>query len=264
MDIVLSSILASLGNALFGVGSTISQNKYNSPKAQLRRLREAGLPLTYMYQGKVNTQSTAPQLSLEPTLGTAKKLELHQQNEMNQGRLREIDAQIKKMGQDMETSAELANLYSTNAAGKFLENQRTQRKMTWEKNLSGRVRTDRFGNEYEYANDAEMLELQKGIDSMKYWISSNEGRIRKIMADVEDELFGEGVQAETKRRALAKVNQQITNLLSQDELLGQMYDIRNFQALLNEAMSSGIETKDDFTKALMWAVMQLFGKINVN
>jgi len=263
MDPITGGLIASLGNALWGVGSTIAQNKYNSPKAQLKRLRDAGLPLTYMYQGRVNTQSTAPQLSLQPDLGVAKKIELHQQNEMNQGRLREIDKSIQKMGQDIETSAELANKYSTEAYGRYLENKKTDRYLTWASQLSGRVRKDKFGNDYEYANDAEMLELQKNINTIKEWTDNNSGRIRQIVADVEDELYGEGVQAETQRQALKKLRQNITNLVSQDDLLGQMFDIRSLDAALTKALSGSLEGKDDITKGILWALLSVIKKIGL-
>jgi len=79
MPPILGAILSAALSGIFGIGATMAANKYNSPKAQKRRLREAGLPLAYMYQGKVNQQSSVPQLSIDPTLGTlpaiqAKKL----------------------------------------------------------------------------------------------------------------------------------------------------------------------------------------------
>lgn len=67
------TLLATAIKAIFDIGSTIFQNKYNAPKAQLKRLRQAGLPLSYMYKGNVATQSQAPQLSIDPTLGTMQK-----------------------------------------------------------------------------------------------------------------------------------------------------------------------------------------------
>jgi len=79
LSVLGGTLLATALKALFDIGSASAANQYNSPKSQLKRLRKAGLPLAYMYQGKVNQQSAVPQLSIDPTLGTlpaiqAKKL----------------------------------------------------------------------------------------------------------------------------------------------------------------------------------------------
>jgi len=70
IGILGGTLLAAGLKALFDIGSTVSANKYNAPKAQLKRLRQAGLPLAYMYQGKVATQQNVPELSIDPHLGT--------------------------------------------------------------------------------------------------------------------------------------------------------------------------------------------------
>lgn len=73
IGILGGTLIASALQALFGIGSTMAANAYNAPKGQLRRLRKAGLPLSYMYRGNVATQSQVPQLSIDPTLGTLAK-----------------------------------------------------------------------------------------------------------------------------------------------------------------------------------------------
>lgn len=73
IGILGGTLIASALQTLFGIGATAAANKYNSPASQLKRLRKAGLPLAYMYQGKVATQSNVPQLSIDPTLGTLAK-----------------------------------------------------------------------------------------------------------------------------------------------------------------------------------------------
>jgi len=75
LGVIGGGLISSVLNALFGVGATIAQNQYNSPNAQLKRIRKAGLPLSYMYQGKVNQQSDTPKLQLEQTLGTLQKIQ---------------------------------------------------------------------------------------------------------------------------------------------------------------------------------------------
>jgi len=73
LGIIAGTLIASALQGLFGIGSTMAQNKYNSPEAMKRRVAKAGLPLAYMYQGKVATQQQAPQLSIDPHLGTMAK-----------------------------------------------------------------------------------------------------------------------------------------------------------------------------------------------
>jgi len=73
LGILGGTLLATALKALFDIGGTLTQNQYNAPKAQLKRLRKAGLPLSYMYRGNVSEQSQSPQLSIEPTLGTLPK-----------------------------------------------------------------------------------------------------------------------------------------------------------------------------------------------
>jgi len=75
LGIIGGTLLASALQAIFGIGSTMAQNAFNSPKAQKRRLREAGLPLSYMYRGNVATQSQSPSLSIDPHLGTLAAVE---------------------------------------------------------------------------------------------------------------------------------------------------------------------------------------------
>lgn len=102
IGILGGTLLSSAIKALFNIGSTITQNQYNSPQAQIRRLRKAGLPLSYMYQGKVATQSETPKLELEPTLGTLPKLQGEKLQADTSGKLIEnsiqsgIDAWNKK------------------------------------------------------------------------------------------------------------------------------------------------------------------------
>lgn len=249
MDITLAGLLASLGNALFGTGATIAQNQYNSPVSQLRRLRKAGLPLSYMYQGRVNQQSSVPQLSLEPNLGTAKKLELHQQNEINQANIKKIGEEILSIGQDINR--------------KTYENELLGKKVAWAREPSGTIRKDALGNEFEYTNYAETFELAKNLDEADVFIKKHEGRIRNIMADVEHELFGENVQADTRRKALEKLKGQIALIASQDKVLGQLYDIRSIQAVLNKAIGDNIQEKSDLQKGILWALVQLLSKFSI-
>lgn len=251
MDIGLSSLIASLANALFGTGATIAQNQYNSPISQLRRLRKAGLPQAYMYQGKVNQQSSVPQLSLEPTLGQAKKLELHQQNEMNQ-------ANIKKIVEEILEIKEEIDLKKKEGTRRNIENERNQRKLDWEKDLD-------IDDKYPYRelpNDMRLRDIDLATKKSQQFISQNEGKLRSIMAQVEDDLFGENVQANTKRRALELLSSRITQLAAQAGLLTQMKEMRDFQTGLNKTMFENMENKGELAQTIMWFIMQFTGKFN--
>jgi len=92
LDPILGSLLASALQGIFGIGSTMAANKYNSPRAQRNRLKKAGLPLAYMYQGKVMGQSDVPKLSIDPTLGVTQQRKLEQDQPM-------VDANVKMKGQ---------------------------------------------------------------------------------------------------------------------------------------------------------------------
>jgi len=70
LGVLGGTLLATALKAIFDIGSTVAQNKYNSPRAMRNRLKQAGLPLAYMYRGNVATQNSAPQLSIDPNLGT--------------------------------------------------------------------------------------------------------------------------------------------------------------------------------------------------
>lgn len=70
IGVIGGTLLATALKGLFDTGSTLFQNKYNSPVAMLRRVRRAGLPMSYMYQGKVAQQTQSPQLSIDSHFGT--------------------------------------------------------------------------------------------------------------------------------------------------------------------------------------------------
>jgi len=74
LGVIGGTLISSAIQALFGIGATVLQNKYNSPLSQVKRLRKAGLPLAYMYRGNVANQSEVPRLSIDPSLGTAQKI----------------------------------------------------------------------------------------------------------------------------------------------------------------------------------------------
>lgn len=72
-------------------------NAYNHPKEQVRRLREAGLPLASMFSGSGGSTSSAPQSShVDPSLGSAQGLEKYFTNQMQRKQIQMIDEQIRE------------------------------------------------------------------------------------------------------------------------------------------------------------------------
>lgn len=135
IGILGGTLIASALQALFGIGATAAANKYNSPVSQLRRLRKAGLPLAYMYQGKVNQQSDIPKLSIDPHLGTLAKL----QGEESKERASLIDTQQEDLGKDIQVKdlssgiklpdgTELSNRAVLKNAEAFIKNNEAQLK----------------------------------------------------------------------------------------------------------------------------------------
>lgn len=115
------TLLATALKALFDIGSTVAQNKYNSPLAQKNRLQKAKLPLAYMYQGKVATQASAPQLSIDPNLGTIGKQQVKNLKLQEEDLAKDI--QVKDMFSGIKDAAgnELNNRAALKAAEAFIK-----------------------------------------------------------------------------------------------------------------------------------------------
>lgn len=72
------------------------QNLYNSPREQLRRLKEAGLPAAAFFSGGVSSQSDQPRsANVDPTLGAAEGMSSFFKNRLQSAQLRLLDAQTR-------------------------------------------------------------------------------------------------------------------------------------------------------------------------
>lgn len=70
-------------------------NAYNHPKEQIKRLREAGLPLATMFGGQGgSTAGAVPDSELDPTLGVAEGIQNFQMVRMQKKQMELMDAQI--------------------------------------------------------------------------------------------------------------------------------------------------------------------------
>jgi len=241
MDPVLGALLSAAFGGIFDIGATITSNAYNSPRAQLRRVRKAGLPLAYMYQGRVNTQSQVPSLSIDPDLGSVEreniaiaKGQLGETTRMNEEEIRKIAEEIRKLA---------------------LGNDITQGILNWNKE-GGMNEVGDFRNNQQMMLDSE-LSLKKTQD----YLQDNALKLSNMLNQVEQEWFSKGGPIQIKGLERDKIIQQLANLASQDKLLGQMYSIRKIEEVLNNSIGKNIEKKSDIEQGLMWGLMQLFSKL---
>lgn len=208
------------------------QNAFNSPRAQLRRLRKAGLPLAYMYGGNVATQSEVPRLSLDNDLGASEQQNLNLQRELQ-------NAQIPKIISEKEFQD--------------LMNEIKGGEAEWLKMLVGEVPPGGVDTNQQF-----LLNLNKQAQLTKSWITDNSRQLQELNLEAAKKLFGEDVPNEIKRKELTKLKQQITNLISQNDLMKQLHDIRTVEETVNAEFTEALNGMDDWGKAWFSVLMKLF------
>lgn len=122
VGVIGGTLIATALKALFDIGSTVAQNKYNSPVAMLRRVRKAGLPMSYMHQGKVATQTQSPQLNIDPHLGTVAKQDAALTKLKKEDLGLDIQAKGLMSGIKNEDGTELNNRAAQQRAKSFIDN----------------------------------------------------------------------------------------------------------------------------------------------
>lgn len=234
MGPVLGALIAAGIQGLFGLGATAMANRYNSPRSQKRRLREAGLPLAFMYSGRVNQQSDVPKLSIDPDLGTVEQQQLEYQ-----GRL--TDKQVEKLVEEIRGIGAESDIKVGEAA--------------WQTKLS-----DVEGQEGR-TNQEVRLDVENAIKVSENFIKGHEQVIKEIEKWAEEALFAKGVQVEEREQALAKVGQQITNLLKQAGLMDQLKEIRSVEAVVSKTIGEFLEQGDPLVVGIYAALIKLFSKL---
>lgn len=219
IGILGGTLLASALQALFSIGATAAANKYNSPVSQLRRLRKAGLPMAFMYQGKVNQQSDVPKLSIDPHLGTLAKL----QGEESKERAQLIDTQQEDLADDIQVKSQMSGVIQPD--GIELNNRATTYKAEQQRKIA-----EAFTSQYA-------------------------SEIKKIELAVENEAFAEGISINKRREELIKIKQQVTNLLAQAGLMEQLKKIRGFEEMLNQALTEDIKSMPDWVEGFLKILM---------
>jgi len=179
MDPILGAILSAAFGGIFSSAQTMAANKYNSPKSQLRRLREAGLPQAFLYSGRVNTQSEVPSLSIDPDLGSVErenigisKGQLGQTTRMNDEEIKKIAEEIRKLafGNDIsEGHVKWLKDGGMNEVGDFRTNQQM------------------------------MLDAELSLKKTQDYLQENALKLSNMLNDVEQEWFAKGGPISIKR-----------------------------------------------------------------
>jgi len=219
MGPIVGALIAAGLSAIFNTGSTIAANKYNSPKSQLKRLRKAGLPLAFMYQGRVNTQSDVPKLSIDPTLGTTQQRNLEQSAPVQAGQAAKLEEEVRAL----EATNDWMDQY---------------------------IEAKKDGRSFKGTNRSFMLSAERSMKLTDIFIKEHEEKIKGIFANVEETLFNEGVQADVKRQELQKISQQIANMAQQLGLMKQLADIRSFQAQIETVLSEAMSSLPEFMQSV--------------
>lgn len=231
---IIGALIASaLGGAWSSV-QTIFQNQYNSPKSQLRRLRKAGLPLAYMYQGRVNQQSETPKLSIDPDLGTVEQKQLGIQEKLT-------DEQVNKLKEEIRSLSAQADIDEKTRDWKLNEGRI----------IDGEART----------NLELELDWNRTVKEMDQFLKKNAKDLSDINLEIEQKLNQEGVQVETRRVAKDKIVQQIANMVKQSELMEQLKNIRGVDEQINKVIGDALENGDDWMTILYAGLLKLFSKL---
>lgn len=203
IGVIGGTLLASALKALFDIGSTAAQNKYNSPVAMLRRVRRAGLPMSYMYQGKVATQTQSPQLSIDPHLGTLAKQEAKLKDTQQEDLAKDIQAKGLPSGIKDEDGFELNNRAATKKAETFIKH---------------------------YEGKLKKIEFQVENEAFKEGITLNAKReaLNKAKQQIQNLLSQAGLMDQLKniRGFEEKMNQELTeDLESMDDWVSSLLKI---------------------------------------
>jgi len=231
LDPISGSLIASALSAIFGIGNTVAANKYNSPRAMRNRLRKAGLPLAYMYQGKVMGQSEVPKLSIDPTLGVPQQRKLEQDQPLideNVGIAKEKKDNLQKTNQILD---QFAGYYRPDG---------TQ----WN------IRATRILSEIDEKRAAAFLR-------------QNQGKFAELTNKTLEILTDEGIPAEIKRQELQKIKQQLTNLAAQAGLMEQLKNIRSYEEFMNKTFNESIDSLPKWSQAILSWLSKIFRPVNL-
>jgi len=280
MTPILGAIIAAAMSGAFSSAGTIMQNKYNSPASQRRRLRKAGLPLAYMYEGKVNQQSDVPKMSLDPTLGASSQQSLDLKRDLGyagldlrkelgyqgfnmqqkgfdlQKYIADLRADISKEGLGIQKKLADARIPQIQAQTDFqtMVNELKSDEKEWLQSLVGPGLSK---NPLE-TNQTFLLNLDRKMKLNRSFMEKNQKQLSDITLSLEQKAFKNGISYQMKVEELKLAKQKVLNLVSQDELLKQLWSIRDMERIINEEFEKGIENMPDWVKTLFSIGMKLF------
>lgn len=196
---LLGSIVGSLGSAAisrrWAIKDLKAQNEYNSPRAQVKRLKQAGLPLATMFGGQGGSTSDQPRSSeIDPSLGAARGMENYFQNRMQKAQLQLIDQQLRE----------------ATAGADLKEGERDWYLNQKEKDQGWTVLED---------NQERMLRNKRDRESSEAFIAGFESTMKGIESSVKEALNTQGklydsqiADLDLKLTQIAKNNQDILNM----------------------------------------------------
>jgi len=116
---------------------------------------------------------------------------------------------------------------------------------------------DDFGE----TNQVKLLEIDKSRKEAERFISEHQRELKQIAVWVENNLFKQGIQIEERKLGIQKVRQQLVNLISQDSLLRQMYDIRKIEQVVNSLIGENLEDGPAWATAIYAMLIKLYSKL---
>lgn len=283
MGPVLAALAAAAFKGIFDWTSQGIANRYNSPMMQRRRLRKAGLPLAYMYQGRVNQQSDVPKLSIDPFLGTVaqKQLGLGQQKvDISQEQLKialeQLGINWEKLKVDqgkldvskgqLGVSKELLELREKLTDEQILKLAQEIRQLSAQAGIKeGEAKWLSKIGETGVTKQEENLQIAQDTAKADLFIKQNEGALRDLSRQLEQTMFEEGITQEQRRQELQKTLQQINNMKWQGNVMSQLIDIRALDAQINETIGRLLDetegTEGDVLTAVYMLLLKLLEKL---
>lgn len=235
----LGPVLAGIGSALAPIGGAIGSaalqrswalkdwervNEYNSPKNQVARAREAGLPLASMFSGSGGSTSSAPNATnVDPTLGTAQGLQASALNRMQRKQLQLMDEQIGK--------AEADKIVAQVAANKALDEDKFYHSNKGSYDPVTGLTTIVEGNRRQDSLALSMQQQQAETETKDIALG-----LKRIEYKVQQELEGDGTLSATTRQQLENL---IThNIIVQKNIEGLENQLKFARAIIADIENS--------------------------
>lgn len=229
---VVGSIASGMLQRHWATKDVANQNLYNTPKEQVKRLREAGLPLASMFSGSgASVQSDLPRSSeIDPTLGTARGIENYFQNRLMKMQL-QLQEQALRLGEE--------NIKKTGAEANLAQGEADY----WS-------RLDPMGREGA-TNQFTYLESKKQQQMVREWIDRHKNTIIEMESAIMDEMKRQGLQIKMVKGKISLMNKQGKLMgLQGSKILSDMLvnnqRIRNMQVELTKLLQATANLKQQY------------------